>query len=154
MRRLVGIIALLLSPLVLSGVGLAFADNLHPSPPAAAITTLSYLTNTADLPADADVKLQTVVNYLADHPKEAVALVAYASGPDNNPIVARRLSLQRALGVRDFLVTHGIAAVRVQVRAMGQERQGRDSEHLDIQAVSAAAAAVITAPLPVTPPKP
>lgn len=133
---------------------MAHAAEVHPSSPAVVLATLGYSANVADLPADAEEKLQPAIKYLAAHPKEAVSLVAYASGPANNPIVARRLALQRALGVRDFLVNHGIVAVRVQVRALGQAPQGNDSEHIEIQAVPAAAAALITAPLPVASPKP
>ncbi len=69
---------------------------------------------------DAAVKsLDKLVVALLANRETRVTLVAYADSNGNTPRGARRLSLSRALAVRDYLSSRGVAASRVDVRALG-----------------------------------
>ena len=56
---------------------------------------------------------------------------AYATGGDDQGGQARRLSLSRALAVRGHLIEQGIAATRMDVRALGRTGDG-PSDRVDI----------------------
>lgn len=54
-----------------------------------------------------------------------VQLAAYSGPPGNNTSDARRLSLKRALAVRDYLGGHGVAKSSVNIAAFGGALQGQ-----------------------------
>jgi outer membrane protein OmpA-like peptidoglycan-associated protein len=54
-----------------------------------------------------------------------VQLAAYSGDPGNNSSDARRLSLKRALAVREYLGAQGIAAMTVNIAAFGGAVQGQ-----------------------------
>jgi len=96
------------------------------------LASVTFEPTVADLSADAEGRLQPVLAHLSTHPTDGIVLMAYAEGPSETPFIARRLSLGRALVVRDYLMKHGIAAERIQVRALGQPAPGIDPNHLDV----------------------
>ncbi|HZB90781.1 MAG TPA: OmpA family protein, partial [Stellaceae bacterium] len=58
-------------------------------------------------------------------------LVAHASGGSDESNEARRISLQRALAVRSYLIDRGIASTRMDVRALGNRSEGGSGGPLD-----------------------
>ncbi|HMM13083.1 MAG TPA: OmpA family protein [Parvibaculum sp.] len=61
-----------------------------------------------------------------------VTLKAYAGAPGDTSTNARRLSLKRVLTVRNFLIEHGIATDRLEVRALGGTRDAGPLDRVDI----------------------
>lgn len=61
-----------------------------------------------------------------------VALKAYAGKAGDTSSNARRLSLKRVLAVREQLLAQGIAAERLQVRALGGVRDAGPADRVDI----------------------
>ena len=55
-----------------------------------------------------------------------VTLMAQAPAPGLEPSFARRISLQRAISVKDALVAAGLPATRIDVRPLGRQPQGAD----------------------------
>jgi len=64
----------------------------------------------------------------------AFTLTAYA-GLDaaSSPREARRLSLSRALTMRDYLTTKGVSSARIDVRALGANVPSGDADRVDIK---------------------
>lgn len=66
---------------------------------------------------------------------ERITLTSYAGlTPDTSPRDARRLSLTRALAIRDYLTAKGIASARINVRALGVNVPSGDPDRVDIRA--------------------
>lgn len=61
-----------------------------------------------------------------------VQIMAYAKPVDNSFNSARRLSLARALAVREFLLQNGIEARRIDVRGMGTKNQASPTDLVDL----------------------
>ena len=60
--------------------------------------------------------------------------LAYAAVGDNtSPREARRMSLARALALRDFLTSKGISSARIDVRALGANVPSGDPDRVDIK---------------------
>jgi outer membrane protein OmpA-like peptidoglycan-associated protein len=59
-------------------------------------------------------------------------VLAYAAGKADDPSVARRLSLSRALAVRAVLMAEGVASSRILVRALGAQSGGAPPDRVDI----------------------
>lgn len=72
----------------------------------------------AALPADAHPILDRLASRLDSNRGSRVELLAYASG-SNEESRARRLSLDRALVVRDYLTARGVSRSRVILRPLG-----------------------------------
>lgn len=68
-------------------------------------------------------------------------VLAYAAGKSDDPSVARRLSLSRALAVRSALVAEGVASTRIYVRALGSQTGGGPPDRVDLSLLGANAAA-------------
>jgi outer membrane protein OmpA-like peptidoglycan-associated protein len=64
-----------------------------------------------------------------------ITLTAYAESDSNtSPRDARRLSLTRALTVRDYLTNKGISSSRIDVRALGVNYTSGDGDRVDVTA--------------------
>lgn len=59
-------------------------------------------------------------------------ILAYAAGKSDDPSIARRLSLSRALAVRTALMAEGVASSRILVRALGSQGGGGPADRVDI----------------------
>ncbi len=68
---------------------------------------------------------------LADGPPGRVTVTAQASGPATDVSTARRLSLARALAVKQALAAGGLPPTRIDLRPMGRTDQALDA--VDIQ---------------------
>jgi outer membrane protein OmpA-like peptidoglycan-associated protein len=94
---------------------------------------LLFAEGSAELSAEDKQKLLALADQLQRDPEIRIQLLAFAAGDDEAPNAARRLSLSRALAVRGFLVDQGIAAARVQVRALGQSSEDGPPDRVDIK---------------------
>lgn len=64
-------------------------------------------------------------------------VLAYAAGKADDPSVARRLSLSRALAVRTALIAEGVASSRIFVRALGSQAAGGPPDRVDVSLLGA-----------------
>lgn len=111
-----------------------------PLTPAAAPATVSvgadharvlFAGGAADLPDNAKPMLDAMVAKLRSDDHARLQLVARASGSPDEANEARRVSLQRALAVRSYLMQQGVAATRMDVRALGNRSDGNAGGPLD-----------------------
>jgi outer membrane protein OmpA-like peptidoglycan-associated protein len=63
-----------------------------------------------------------------------ITLTAYADNAGSTPREARRLSLSRALAIRDYLTSKGISSGRIDVRALGANVSSGDKDRVDVKA--------------------
>ena len=82
----------------------------------------------ATLPPGAMSVLPEVGRILAERPAGTgrITVEGQASGPANDASAARRLSLARAIAVREALVAGGLAETRVDVRPLGRTAAALD----------------------------
>jgi hypothetical protein len=90
-----------------------------PLPPPAPIT-LHFASGSADLPPGSDAVLKSLCGS-----KSFIAINATAPGSAADPSIAMRLSLSRALAVRDALTACGVKSTSILPRALGSV-PGRD----------------------------
>ncbi len=82
----------------------------------------------SDLSAAAEAEIARLVqgdSSAAPTPETAsYTVTSFSAGKPEDPSTPRRLSLARALAVRSTLMTHGVASVRIYVRALGPASPG------------------------------
>ncbi|MCR0984206.1 hypothetical protein [Roseomonas populi] len=105
----------------------------------------------------ARLSIETIGRYLANQSTGRVTVVAQVSGPADDPSVARRTSLARAIAIKASLLRGGLAPTRIDLRPLGVTPEGLDV--IDILAPPAprpkeAAAAPATGPAPSPRPNP
>ncbi len=93
---------------------------------------LLFAPGSAELPAAAAPLLRDLADTMARDPRMRLKVAAYASGEAENPVPARRLSLQRALKVREALAGEGIASLRVDVLALGLNADAPPMDRVDL----------------------
>lgn len=86
--------------------------------------TVPFAGDDATIPAQSNASLERLVQQLTQDPSLTARIEAYAAGGEASVSKARRLSLSRALAVRSFLLDRGIAATRIEVRALGTPTKG------------------------------
>ena len=105
----------------------AAAPQLAAKPPASTSPSetrgpsIKFATGAADLTDQAKSALKEVAGTLKGNEKLRVQLYAYAAGSEAQSSQARLLSLSRALAVRDYLVSQGVGAERMDVRVLGNK---------------------------------
>ena len=77
-------------------------------------------------------KLDKVAIKLLDEPDQRLQLVAFATTASENASVARRLSLLRALEIRNILIKKGVSATTMSVRALGDRVKSDPPNKVDI----------------------
>jgi outer membrane protein OmpA-like peptidoglycan-associated protein len=106
------------------------ATQLAAKPPAAAAPSephaektpsIKFAAGVADLNDQGKSALGKVADRLKENGSWRVQLYAYAAGSEAQTSQARFLSLTRALAVRDYLVSQGVNAERVDVRVLGNK---------------------------------
>lgn len=110
-----------------------------PTPPADQATesvmpdevSLEFAEGAVELDAAMRDKLLTLARGLRENEELRVQLLAYASGYEEDPNRARRISLSRALAVRTFLLDQGVRSTRMDVRALGRS-DGGPADRVDI----------------------
>ncbi|WP_043829170.1 hypothetical protein [Muricoccus aerilatus] len=83
----------------------------------------------------ARMSIETIGRYLAEQTTGRVTVVAQVSGPADDPSIARRTSLARAISVKSALTGGGLPGTRIDLRPLGRTPEGRDA--LDIIAPAA-----------------
>ncbi|HYM02319.1 MAG TPA: OmpA family protein [Stellaceae bacterium] len=100
---------------------------------AAGANRIVFAAGAADVPDAAKRDLDALAQRLAAGQQLRVQLVSYASGSAEEANQARRLSLQRALAVRSYLIEHGVSNSRMDVRALGNRNDGSEpSDRVDL----------------------
>ncbi len=84
------------------------------------INDLLFASGGTKLEAESANRLQPLLQYLLSNPKREIIIEGHTDsvGPAN---VNKRLSLQRAEIVKEYLMTHGIAENRIEARGFGEE---------------------------------
>ncbi len=98
----------------------------------------------ADLNATTEAAIRSFARPLRDT-GQAVNVLAYAAGSNDDPSTPRRLSLARALAARAVLINEGIASIRIYVRALGPNGDG-PPDRVDLSTNAPGAAAPAAAP--------
>lgn len=89
-----------------------------------ALATIAFAAGSPDLNDQGKAALGAVLDALKSDATARLQIQAFASGGDDQGGQARRLSLSRALAVRGQLIEQGIAATRMDVRALGRTNDG------------------------------
>ena len=82
--------------------------------------------------ADALKAMASNLNSALDSGAARVELEAFGGAPGDKSSDARRLSLRRALAVRQLLIDSGIPANRIDVRALGSADDHGDADRVDV----------------------
>lgn len=97
--------------------------------------SILFAPGSRDLTAQECAELDKLTLHLSLERDLRLELLAYASGGqgEQEQVDSRRLSLERALAVRRYLVGRGVPRVRTIVRALGQRApDGGDPDRVDI----------------------
>lgn len=86
----------------------------------------------ASLPESYRDQLTQVAARLRNDDRARLQLMAYASGDAAAVSRTRRLSLSRALEVRQTLISAGMNATRIDVRALGNRNEGGNPDRVDV----------------------
>jgi outer membrane protein OmpA-like peptidoglycan-associated protein len=98
------------------------------------ISTISFTRGSDQLDMDAVEITEKLSRILLANGNARITLVAYSdTGGEISPREARRLSLNRALAIRDFMTTKGVPSSRVDVRPMGANVPSGDMDRVDIK---------------------
>ncbi|NTU76510.1 MAG: OmpA family protein [Alphaproteobacteria bacterium] len=97
------------------------------------ISILNFSRGSEKIEKSAIQSLDKLASLMQTHGASRILLVAYADNSNITPREARRLSLARALAVRDYLVGKGITSDRVSVRALGANVPSGDMDRVDIK---------------------
>lgn len=95
------------------------------------IESVPFAPKSASLPGTARAPLDRLAARLAGDPRLRIELLAFAGGSDREA-QAHRLSLERALTLRQYLMSLGIPRVRIIVRALGNGTGGGDQDRVDV----------------------
>ncbi|MES2729575.1 MAG: OmpA family protein [Pseudomonadota bacterium] len=99
---------------------------------------LIFAPGAADMvPNQKTVLAQDIIVGLQQDPTSRLQIVAYATAVDEGMSSARRVSLNRALGIRDHLKAEGVAPERIDVRAMGSETNASPVDRVDLLLIPA-----------------
>lgn len=94
--------------------------------------SLMFDGNESDVTQDMKQQLDAILQRLKGNKSMRVQLHAFATGQDGNPSSARRISLARALSVREYLVDQGgLRPTRMDVRALGDQTQQQPVDRID-----------------------
>jgi outer membrane protein OmpA-like peptidoglycan-associated protein len=99
------------------------------------VSTLPFTHGSENIDPAQVPTLDKLVGVLQQNSGVRVTLTAYAGlDPSSSPRDARRLSLSRALTVRDYLTAKGISSARIDVRALGANVPSGDADRVDVKA--------------------
>jgi outer membrane protein OmpA-like peptidoglycan-associated protein len=79
-----------------------------------------------------DAALRKLGHDAAGSPDTIFDVAAYAAGEPDDPSLARRLALDRALSVRAVLISQGIPSTRIYVRALGARAGDGPADRVDV----------------------
>ncbi|MBC7102362.1 MAG: OmpA family protein [Parvibaculum sp.] len=118
--------------LVLGNALPAFAAEAPLSPPQPALVRVVFDPDTSSINKTAREEL---VAFAEDFQRRSgrLELRAYAGPPHDISSNARRLALKRALSVRRVLVSNGVKAERIHVRALGGTSDNGPQDRVDVK---------------------
>ncbi len=99
------------------------------------VSTIGFTRGSDQLEKEAVGTVEKLARILLANGQARITLIAYSdSGGDITPREARKLSLNRALAIRDFLASKGVPSNRVDVRPMGANVPSGDMDRVDVKA--------------------
>lgn len=99
------------------------------------VSTVPFNRGSENINNDSTPVLDKLAAILQANGGVRITLTAYADNSSGtSPREARRLSLTRALAIRDYLTAKGISSGRIDVRALGANNPGGPSDRVDIKA--------------------
>jgi outer membrane protein OmpA-like peptidoglycan-associated protein len=102
---------------------------------------LTFASGQSDLSPGSAESIKQLVQTAPTGDTTTFNVLAYASGDPDDPSVARRLSLARAIAVRALLLTDGVPSSRIYLRALGSEPGQEPSDRVDLSVLGANASA-------------
>jgi outer membrane protein OmpA-like peptidoglycan-associated protein len=97
------------------------------------ISTILFTRGSGNIDEPVIPALERLSGVLQTNPDVRITLTAYADNSDSTPRDARRLSLARALAIRDYLASKGVSDSRVDVRAEGANTTTGYIDRVDIK---------------------
>jgi len=99
------------------------------------VSVIAFAHGSENIDHDVLPTLDKLVSALQAHGNVRVTLTAYAGlDATTTPRDARRMSLARALAIRDYLTAKGISSGRIDVRALGANVVSGSSDRVDVRA--------------------
>jgi outer membrane protein OmpA-like peptidoglycan-associated protein len=98
------------------------------------VATISFGHGAENYDTSVEPKLAKLASILQHNGGVRITLTAYADTKGSTPREARRLSLTRALAIRDYLASKGVASARIDVRALGANVPSGDPDRVDVKA--------------------
>lgn len=117
---------------VVAAEALPLPEPAPSSAPSALELRLVFSGHGSSITPEMQNTLQHITRRMSEDRNLRLQLHAFATGEGGNPSSARRISLSRALNVRDYLVqSGGIHTTRMDVRALGDETDHHPVDRLD-----------------------
>jgi len=107
---------------------------LPPELPAGESLRITFASESAELPPDVLAQLDQMAGKMMGDEALRLELMAYAAGDEDTVSKARRISLERALTVRAYLISKGVRSSRIDVRALGNNVEGEPADRVDLVA--------------------
>jgi outer membrane protein OmpA-like peptidoglycan-associated protein len=82
---------------------------------------LTFSKDQSDLSPESVASIKQFVQSMPRADNTTYNVLAYASGDPDDPSVARRMSLSRAIAVRSALIADGVPSARIYLRALGSQ---------------------------------
>jgi outer membrane protein OmpA-like peptidoglycan-associated protein len=100
--------------------------------PAVSNLRVTFAPGQSDLSPDSATSIKQLTESAAPGDGTTFNVLAYAPGKPDDPSTARRISLSRAMTVRNALVASGIPSARIFVRALGEQFGDGPPDRVDI----------------------
>ncbi|MDD2325218.1 MAG: OmpA family protein [Alphaproteobacteria bacterium] len=98
------------------------------------LTTISFAGGSDQLDKESVEIVEKLTKVLIANGQARITLTAYAdTSGERSPRDARRLSLNRALTIRDFMTSKGLSSGRVDIRPMGANVPSGDMDRVDVK---------------------
>lgn len=114
--------------------GPAPAAAPHPVP---AELHIGFAAEAVALSADDTAALKQLAAAVPNSDSATFNVIGYAAAKGDDPSSARRISLSRALAVRNALIANGIASARIYVRALGSQTDVTPPDRVDVSVMGA-----------------
>jgi outer membrane protein OmpA-like peptidoglycan-associated protein len=98
---------------------------------------LTFATGQSDLSPESADSIKHLVQASPAGDATTFNVLAYALGDPDDPSVARRLSLARAIAVRAALMTDGVPSSRIYLRALGSQPGQVPPDRVDVSVLGA-----------------
>jgi outer membrane protein OmpA-like peptidoglycan-associated protein len=101
------------------------------------LLSISFVAQQTDISQTDRERVMALSDRIKIDPSKRLKIVSYATQIEDRTGSARRISLQRAIGIRGIMVKNGIDGSRINVQAMGDALDaGVSTDRADIQIIS------------------